>query len=414
MSDYFDELETRDGEDREAAQFAVLRANLAEAMETAPGLAAHLDGTDPEALTDRSALARLPVLRKADLVARQQADPPFGGLTTRDATSFPHIFQSPGPIYEPGVDTPDWWRFARALYAAGLRAGDVVHNAFAYHLTPAGHMLESGARSLGAAVIPGGVGNTEAQVRAAADIGATVYAGTPDFLKVMLEKADEIGVKLSLGRALVSGGPLFPSLREAYGARGITCLQCYGTADLGLVAYETADGTRPNPGMVVDEGVIVEILRPGTGTPVPDGEVGEVVVTSLNEDYPLIRFATGDLSAVLPGPSPCGRTNMRIRGWMGRADQTTKVKGMFVRPEQIAEIAARHPEVLKARLTVDRDGDADHMLLSIETAEPDPALAGAVAETMRDVLKLRGEVEVGLPGSLANDGKVIDDIRRYD
>jgi len=414
MPDYFDELETREPEDRAETQFAALRATLVEALESAPGLALHLDGLDPDAVTDRAALARLPVLRKADLAERQRADPPFGGLTTRAAHTFPHVFQSPGPIYEPGMDTPDWWRFGRALYAAGVRAGDVLHNTFAYHLTPAGHMVESGARALGAAVIPGGTGNTEAQVTAAHDIGATAYSGTPDFLKTMLERAEALERPLSIARALVSGGPLFASLREDYGRRGIACLQCYATADLGLIAYETHENGMPHPGMVVDEGVIVEILRPGTGDPVPDGEVGEVVVTTLNSDYPLVRFATGDLSSVLPGPSPCGRTNMRIRGWMGRADQTTKVKGMFVRPEQIAAILARHPGVLKGRLTVSREAEQDRMTLTVETAEPSPDLAAAVAETMRDVLKLRGDVEADIPGSLPNDGKVIDDIRKFD
>ena len=414
MSDYFDELETRDPEDRSEAQFAALRANLAEALETAPGLATHLGGADIAALTDRAALAGLPVLRKADLVELQKADPPFGGLTTRAAATFPHIFQSPGPIYEPGMDTPDWWRFGRALYAAGVRAGDVLHNSFAYHLTPAGHMLESGARALGAGVIPGGVGNTEAQVAAAADIGATAYTGTPDFLRVMLEKAAELGRTLPIRRALVSGGPLFPSLRAEYAARGIACLQCYATADLGLIAYETHENGAPLEGMLVDEGVIVEILRPGTADPVPEGEVGEVVITALNADYPLVRFATGDLSAVLPGPSPCGRTNTRIRGWMGRADQTTKVRGMFVRPEQIAAIVARHPEVEKARLTVTREDEQDRMTLAVETATPGAELAAAVANTMREVLKLRGEAEADIPGSLPNDGKVIDDRRKFD
>jgi len=322
------------------------------------------------------------------------------------------VFQSPGPLYEPGMaSTPDWWRMARALHAAGFRNGDIVHNSFAYHLTPAGQMMESGARALGCAVLAGGVGNTEAQVTAAADVRATGYTGTPDFLKVMLDKAEELGRDLSaIRRALVSGGPLFPSLRQEYADRGIACLQCYGTADAGAIAYETA----ALEGMVVDEGVIVEIVRPGTGKPVPEGEVGEVLVTALNPDYPLIRFATGDMSAVLAGQSPCGRTNMRIKGWMGRADQTTKVKGMFVRPEQIAEIVARHPEVIKARLTVGRAGEQDTMTLAIEAATPAPELATAVRETMQAVLKLRGEVEADIPGALPNDGKVIDDIRKYE
>jgi len=414
MTDYFDEHETREPDERAAEQFETLRAILREALDLAPGMAAHLGAVEPETVADRAALAKLPVLRKSDLVERQRRDPPFGGLTPREATTFPHIFQSPGPIYEPGMDTPDWWRFGRAIYAAGVRAGDIVHNAFAYHLTPAGHMLESGARALGAVVIPGGVGNTEAQVTAARDLAATAYVGTPDFLKVMLERGDEIGASLRIGRALVSGGPLFPSLRAFYAERGISCLQCYGTADLGLIAYETRgqDG-QPLEGMVVDEGVILEIVRPGTGDPVPEGEVGEVLVTALNADYPLIRFATGDLSAVLPGQSDCGRTNMRIRGWMGRADQTTKVKGMFVRPEQIAAVLARHPEAGRARLTVSRTDDRDEMALAVE-AEGAEGLAEAMTETLRDVLKLRGTVECVAPGSLPNDGKVIDDTRKFD
>jgi phenylacetate-CoA ligase len=412
MTDFYDDFETREQAEREAAQFECLRGQIARAQAEAPGMARHLEGVDPAAVTDRAALARLPVLRKTALAELQKADPPFGGLTTRPAAAFEHVFQSPGPIYEPGLSSePDWWRMARAIHAAGFRRGDIVHNSFAYHLTPAGQMMESGARALGCAVLAGGVGNTEAQVGAAADIGVTGYIGTPDFLKVMLDKADEIGRDLSrIRRALVSGGPLFPSLRQEYTDRGIACLQCYATADVGLIAYETP----ALEGMVCDEGAIVEIVRPGTGDPVPDGEVGEVLVTALNGDYPLIRFATGDMSAVLAGASPCGRTNMRIKGWMGRADQTTKVKGMFVRPEQIAEIVGRHAEVLKARLTVTRIGEQDAMTLAVEAEAPSPELAAAVRETMQAVLKLRGEVEADGPGSLPNDGKVIDDIRKFD
>ncbi|MEM1344420.1 MAG: AMP-binding protein [Pseudomonadota bacterium] len=417
--DYFDEHETRAPEAREAALFKALRAQLRDAFETAPGLAAHLGTLDVEALTDRAALARLPVLRKADLTERQRQDPPFGGLTTREAASFAHIFQSPGPIYEPGMDTPDWWRFGRALYAAGIRAGMVVHNAFAYHLTPAGHMLESGARALGASVIAGGVGNTEAQVRAAADLGARAYVGTPDFLRLMLEKADELGLSLTFDRALVSGGPLFPSLRQTYADRGIACLQCYGTADVGLIAYETRGGTggpdgAPNPGMTIDEGVIVEIVRPGTGDPVPEGDVGEVLVSALNPDYPLVRFATGDLSAILAGASPCGRTGQRIKGWMGRADQTAKVRGMFVRPEQIAAVLARHPDAAKARLTITRTDEQDAMVLAVEAEGAPENLPRALSDSLRDVLKLRAEVEIVAPATLPNDGKVIDDQRSFD
>ncbi|MEM9096912.1 MAG: AMP-binding protein [Pseudomonadota bacterium] len=401
-------LETRAPEEREADLFDRLQAQIADALARAPGLAAHLQDVEPGSVTGRVELAALPVLRKSALMEMQAAQPPFGGLTTRPAAEFTWLFQSPGPIYEPGMDTPDWWRFARALRAAGIGPSDVIHNSFAYHLTPAGHMLESGAKALGCNVIPGGVGNTEAQVMAASDLGATAYIGTPDFLNVMLEKAAELGKALNIKTALVSGGPLFPSLRQSYADRGIACLQCYGTADLGLISYETPGPDGPNPGMVVDEGVILEIVRPGTGDPVAEGEVGEVLVTVLNADYPLIRFATGDLSAILPGQSPCGRTNMRIKGWMGRADQTTKVKGMFVRPEQVAEIT-RRLDLAKARLTVDREGEADVMHLTYQGhAEPSD-----VEAAMRDVLKLRGTAarsEEALP----NDGKVIDDVRSFD
>ena len=410
MSDHYDNLETRRPEAREAGLFDCLRAQIAAAQQRAPGMARHLDGIDAARVTDRAALAELPVLRKAALVEMQKAEPPFGGLTARPAAEFTHIFQSPGPIYEPGMDTPDWWRFARALWAGGLRADDIVVNSFAYHLTPAGHMFDSGARAIGATVIAGGVGNAEAQVTAAADLGATAYAGTPDFLKVMIEKAVELGRELRISKAIVGGGPLFPQVRAYYEGRGISCLQGYGTADLGSIAYESD----AREGMIVDEGVILEIVRPGTGDPVPEGEVGEVLVTVLNPDYPLIRFATGDMSAVLPGMSHCGRTNMRIKGWMGRADQTTKVRGMFVRPEQIAAVVKRHPKVLKARLTVTRAEDQDVMTLAVETEAPSPSLAAAIAETLREVVKLRGEVECDIPGSLPNDGKVIDDLRKFE
>ncbi|MEL6476059.1 MAG: AMP-binding protein [Pseudomonadota bacterium] len=402
-------LETRDPAVREAALFDCLAAQIRDAKARAPGFAALLAEIDPQAVSDRAALARLPVLRKSALVEMQRAKPPLGGLTTRPAAEFTWLYQSPGPIYEPGMDTPDWWRLGRALTAAGISADDVVLNCFAYHLTPAGHMLESGARAVGAVVVPGGVGNSEAQARAAADLGATAYIGTPDFLQALLDKAAELGLTLAIDKALVSGGPLFPQMRAGYAEAGIRCLQCYATADLGLIAYETPGADGPNPGMVVDEGVVVEIVRPGTGDPLPEGEVGEVLVTVLNPDYPLIRFATGDMSAVLAGPSPCGRTNMRIKGWMGRADQTTKVKGMFVRPEQMGELINRMG-LAKARLTVDRDGDADRMHLTFE-GDAKPA---EVADAMRDILKLRGTAERVDPGALPNDGKVIDDVRVFE
>jgi phenylacetate-CoA ligase len=301
----------------------------------------------------------------------------------------------------------DWWRLGRFLHASGVGQGDIVQNCFSYHLVPAGMMFENAARAVGATVLPAGTGQTELQVIAARDIGCTAYAGTPDFLKIILEKADEMGVSLSFSKAVVGGGALFPSLRAFYADRGITCRQCYATADLGNIAHET-DAME---GMVVDEGVIVEIVRPGTGDPVPEGEVGEVVVTSLNPDYPLIRFATGDLSAVLPGQSPCGRTNMRIKGWMGRADQTTKIKGMFIRPEQVAAFVARHAEVHRARVIATRSGEKDVMTVRIETRAVNPAL---YEESVLSTLKLKGEVELVPPGSLPNDGLVIEDLRRYD
>ena len=387
---YFDALETRSADQRAADHLARLNVQLA-----ANGM---------PAIKGLEELAKLPVLRKADLVARQAAQPPFGGLPVRNLA---HVFQSPGPIYEPGGISHDWWRIGRFLHAVGIGPGDIVQNCFGYHLTPAGMIFESGARAVGAAVLPAGVGQTELQVRAAKDVGCTAYVGTPDYLKVILDRADEMGVALSFTRAAVGGGALFPSLRQEYADRGIACLQCYATADLGNIAYESA----AMEGMIVDEGVIVEIVRPGTGDPVPEGEVGEVVVTTLNPDYPLIRFATGDLSEVLPGQSPCGRSNMRIKGWMGRADQTTKIKGMFVRPEQVAEFVARHPEVARARVIATRDGEMDAMTVQVEARGADPA---ALGDSVAAVMKLKGRIEIVAPGSLPNDGKVIDDQRKYE
>ncbi|SIO14998.1 phenylacetate--CoA ligase family protein [Vannielia litorea] len=397
--------EWRSAEARAAALAEALPKQVARAQGL-PGYAA-LAGVEAGAITDGAALAGLPVLRKAALMEAQAARRPLGGLATVEPTGFTHLFQSPGPIYEPGMTSADdWWRFGPFLRAVGIGAGDVVQNCFSYHLTPAGLMFDNGARAAGAAVIPAGTGQTELQVRAAADLGATAYAGTPDYLKVILEKADEMGVKLGFTRAAVSGGALFPSLREWYGARGITCLQCYATADLGNIAYESA----PDSGMIAAEGVVVEIVTPGTGEPVPEGEVGEVVVTTLNPDYPLIRFATGDLSAVLPGQSACGRTNMRIKGWMGRADQTAKIKGMFVRPEQVAELV-RRVGAARARVTVTRAEERDVMAVAFETeGGQEDTLAAAV----REILKLSGEVSIHPLGSLPKDGKVIDDQRSYD
>ncbi|MFC2966628.1 phenylacetate--CoA ligase family protein [Acidimangrovimonas pyrenivorans] len=405
MTEYFDDLETRSADQRAADLARALPAQIARAK-TAPGLAALLGDVDPDAFTTAEALAALPVIRKSELSAAQKGAPPLGGLIPAGG-GYEHIFQSPGPIYEIGRTSHDWWRMGRFLHACGIGKGDIVQNCFGYHLTPAGMIFENGARAVGAAVLPAGTGQTELQVRAAADIGCTAYAGTPDYLKVILDKAEAMGEALKFTRAAVGGGALFPSLRKEYAERGIACLQSYATADLGNIAYESP----AMEGMIVDEGVIVEIVTPGTGTPVMPGQVGEVVVTTLNPDYPLIRFATGDLSAVLPGQSPCGRTNMRIKGWMGRADQTAKIKGMFVRPEQVAALVARHDEVARARVIADREGEMDVMTVQIETRAANPALyEGSVLDT----LKLRGKVELVPPGSLPNDGKVIEDRRNYD
>jgi phenylacetate-CoA ligase len=416
LTDYFDQLETREPQAREAALFAALPKHIAHAKANAPGFARILKDVDPAAITSRAALARLPVTRKSDLKDRQRGERPLGGLNATPVAKLAKIFVSPGPIYEPEGHGKDWWRTARALYAAGFRRGDIVVNTFAYHFTPAGSMLESGAIALGCAVVPTGVGQTEMQVAAISDLGISAFIGTPSFLKLIVEKADETrSVIACLKKAMVGAEYLPPALREAMRARGLAVMQCYATADLGLIAYESSmpDGA-VNPGMIADEGIILEIVRPGTGDPVPAGDVGEVVVTSFNPDYPLIRFGTGDLSAVLPGPSPCGRTNLRIRGWMGRADQTTKVKAMFVTPSQVAEIVKRHPAIRKARLVVDQADAQDRMTLRCEVAEETHSLAKAIVQTIRDVTKLRGEVELVKAGALPNDGKVIDDVRKYD
>lgn len=406
MSTYFDTAETRSADERAAAIARDLPMQV-EAARGLPGNAA-LAEVDPAAVTSAEALARLPVLRKSDLVAAQKARAPFGGLTALPVAGFAHVFQSPGPIYEPGGAGHDWWRMGRFLHACGIGRGDIVQNCFGYHLTPAGMIFENGARAVGATVLPAGTGQTELQAQAAHDIGTTAYAGTPDYLKVILDKAEEMGLPLGISRAAVGGGALFPSLRQEYADRGITCLQSYATADLGNIAYESP----AMEGMIVDEGVIVEIVTPGTGDPVPPGEVGEVVVTTLNPDYPLIRFATGDLSAVMEGSSPCGRTNMRIKGWMGRADQTTKIKGMFVRPEQVAALVAKHDEISKARVIAERDGEMDVMIVRIES--PDGGGGERYLSSVVDALKLKGRIEIVPPGSLPNDGKVIEDLRRYD
>ena len=406
---FYDELETRSADQRAADLATALPRQIAQAQARAGGYGAGLADVVAAQVVDMAALAKLPVLRKSDLVAAQKSTPPFGGYAAHGVSGFDHVFQSPGPIYEPGMRGRDWWRMGRGLFAAGVGKSDVVQNCFSYHLTPAGMMFENGAAAVGATVLPAGTGQTELQVQAAAALGVTAYTGTPDYLKVILDKAAEMGVELSgLKKAVVGGGALFPSLRAEYADRGIACLQGYGTADLGSIAYETP----AMEGMIVDEGVIVEIVTPGTGNPVAEGEVGEVVVTTLNPDYPLIRFATGDMSAVLAGQSPCGRTNMRIKGWMGRADQTAKIKGMFVRPEQVADLVARHDEVSKARVVVSRDGESDSMTVLCEAANG--ADAGRIEASVRDVLKLRGRVELNPVGSLPNDGKVIDDQRSYD
>ncbi len=410
-SGYYDDLETRDAEAREADLMKRLPVQLAATKDSAPYFAELFAGVEPEEVASRGALAALPVTRKSDLVERQAEDPPLGGLCGVAPGDLAYLFQSPGPIYEPGGDTPDFWRFARAFWACGVRPGDIVHNTFSYHLTPAGKMMESAARAIGCPVFPGGVGNTEAQLAAISHIRPTAYAGTPSFLKILLDRAEESGVDASsIARAGVGGEALPPGLRRELNERGVFVLQSYGTADLGLVAYES----EAMEGMILDERIVVEIVRPGSGDPVADGEVGEVVVTLLDPVYPLVRFATGDLSAVMAGTSPCGRTNTRIAGWMGRADQTTKVKGMFVHPSQVNQVAARHPEVVKARLVVGREDAQDIMTLNCEVAGGGEGLGPAIAETLRSVCNVRGRVALVEPGSLPNDGKVIEDARAYE
>ena len=411
--DYFDSLETREPEQRERDQFRALQAQIANAQSRAPYFAGTLAGVGPGDVKDRAALARLPVTRKSDLTALQQASPPFGGMTTIAPGELSRLFMSPGPNFDPEGRRPDYWRLGRAMYAAGFRRGDLVHNTFSYHFTPAGFIADLGAQALGCAVFPGGTGQTEMQVAAIAALKPRCYVGTPSFLKLVLEKADELKADVScLSRALVSAEALPGRLRAWLNGRGVQTLQCYAIGDLGLLAYESP----ALEGMIVDEGVIVEIVRPGTGEPVAHGEVGEVLVTSLAPEYPLIRFATGDLSAVLAGASPCGRTNLRIKGWMGRADQTTKVKGMFVKPVQLAEVARRHPEIGRYRLVVEHDPKRnDRMTLNCEVeVGGNASLAQAIAASIRAVCNLRGEVAFAPPGALPNDGKVIDDTRKYE
>jgi len=411
MTEFYDDLETRSADERQQAQFETIRGQIEHVRKNVPAYAESLKDIEASAITDAAAFSALPLTRKSALIELQQAQRPFGGYTPQDRTDYSHVFASPGPIYEPGYAVPDFWRFARSLYAAGFRRGDLVHNTFSYHFTPAGQMLDGGAKALGCPVIPAGTGQTELQVQTIADLKPNGYVGTPSFLKIIRDKADELGSDVgSISKALVTGEALPPPLREGFAASGISVLQCYATADLGLIAYESS----AREGLILDEGVYVEIVRPGSGDPVANGEVGEVVVTTLGAEYPLIRFATGDLSAFMPGTSPCGRTNRRIAGWMGRADQTAKVRGMFIHPEQVDRVVKRHPEISRARLVVDWVDQADRITLHCETASDDASLPGAIADSIRAICKLRGEVEIVAPGSLPNDGKVIDDVRQYD
>ena len=399
LTQFYDDLETRTENERKKAISKVLPVQIKN-LQSLGGL----KGIDSDMIDSVEALKQLPVLRKSELREMQQKKPPFGGLVRG---TIEHIFQSPGPIYEPGKDTHDWWRFGRFLHACGVGRSDIVQNCFSYHLTPAGMMFENGAKAVGATILPAGTGQTELQVQAAFDVGASVYAGTPDYLNTILERSSEMGLKLSYSKAVVSGGALFPSLRESYLARGINCLQCYGTADLGCIAYESSE----QDGMIVEEGVLLEIVTPGTGNPVKEGEVGEILVTTLNSDYPLVRFATGDMSAFIGGHSACGRTNVRIKGWMGRADQTTKVKGMFVRPEQVAELVNRHPEVSKARVVVSRVNESDSMVVRLVVSGSSNQ---EYHESVQNIFRIKGEVEVVPTDKLPKDGLVIEDLRSYD
>lgn len=411
MSDYFDLLEIRSPGEREEALLEAVRAQVAHAKKNAPTYAQLLADFDPAALDSPEAIARLPVTHKSDLIEWQRAERPFGGLTAFSRKDLRHVFASPGPIYEPGTSRQDYWRMARAAYAAGFRPGELIHSAFSYHLTPAGAMVDTAARRLGCAVIPGGVGQTELQLQAIADLKPDGYIGTPSFLKILIERAEQEMIDVSsLRKALVSGEAFPASTREFMQARAIFALQCYATADLGLIAYESFPGS----GLIIDEGVYLEIVRPGTGEPLPDGEVGEVVVTTLNPDYPLIRFATGDLSAIDEGMSGCGRTNRRIKGWMGRADQTAKIRGMFVHPQQVGKIMQKHTEIMKARLTVDWVDEKDQLTLRCEVARQAPGLESGIADSLREYCKLRGDVVLVEVGSLPNDGLVIEDIRKYE
>lgn len=411
MSEYYDLLETRTQQQREQELLAALIKQLEHAKDNAPyykDLLANFEFSNFSALSD---ISQLPVTRKSELLDMQKINAPFGGLSAMPDYEMTHIFVSPGPIYEPGSVRHDFWRFARTLYAAGFRSGDLIQNCFSYHFTPAGVMTENGAHALGCSVIPAGVGQSEMQVNTIADLRPAGYVGTPSFLKIIIDKADELGADVSsIDKALVSGEALPPSIREFFVARGIRIQQCYATADLGIIAYES----KAQEGLIIDEGIYLEIVRPGTGDPVEDGEVGEIVVTSLNPDYPLIRFATGDLSTILSGDSPCGRTNKRIKGWMGRADQTTKARGMFIHPEQVMRVVKRHEQIAKARLVIDWQDNTDQITLKCEMETMDTSLAEGISKSFREICKLRCDVEQIQPGSLPNDGIVIDDIRQYD
>jgi phenylacetate-CoA ligase len=411
MSEFYDSQETREPEQRQQAQLQAVCTQVAHAKANTTAYAGLLDGIDPGDIIDAESYSKLPLTRKSELVKLQQDNRPLGGFCANNLSQFTHVFASPGPIYEPGFAVADFWRLARSLYASGFRAGDLVHNSFSYHLTPAGMMLESGALALGCALIPAGVGQTELQVQTIADLKPQAYVGTPSFLKIILEKSDELKLDIgSIKKALVSGEALPPPLREGFSQRGIRVQQCYATADLGLIAYES----NTMEGLIIDEGVYLEIVRPGSGDLVEDGEVGEVVVTSLGQEYPMIRFATGDLSAIMPGTSACGRTNRRIKGWMGRADQTAKVRGMFVHPGQVNKVIKRHPEIIRARLVIDWIDQADAITLKCETNSRDESLISAIATSIRDICKLRSNVELLSADELPNDGKMIDDIREYD
>jgi phenylacetate-CoA ligase len=415
MSEFYDDLERRDAESREQDLMAALPGQIALAQHAAPGFAKILDGVSAPEIKTRAALGQLPVTRKSDLVEMQKDNGPFGGLNATPASGLRRLFMSPGPIADPQGGAPDWFRFGRALFAAGLRADDIVHNCFSYHFTPAGFMMEDAATAIGCAVFPGGVGNTDAQVEAIAHFGATAYAGTPDFLKVILDRAETLGVDIgTITKATVGGGALFPAMREEYQSRGIHVRQSYGSADCGLIAYES----EAMEGLILDESIVVEIVRPGTNEVVSDGETGEVVVTLLNPDYPLVRFGTGDLSAILAGPSPCGRTAPRIKGWLGRADQTTKVRGMFIHPGQIDSVVKRlvrdGVDVVKARLVVGNEDGRDTAVFQCECANSDEAMATRAEATFAEICKIRARVEFTTTGAMANDGKVIDDTRSYE